>query len=412
MQIKPIITVLNQVIKHHVSLTACFNEAQLSPEQKAVCYGVIRWHVQLELIAGELLHKPLKAKNQPVLYYIVLGLFQILYGDTPNHAAVKEIVDAVKKSKFRWAEGLVNKLLRRFIDEQDAILKNVFQTDVGHYAHPQWMVERTNNAAVLDANNQPAPMTLRVNLQKTTRADYVTQLENDAITATVLDSSVTALQLDNPVPVDALPGFHQGLCSVQDEAGQLIVAALDLKPGQRVLDACCAPGSKTGHILEAEPALEKLVALDKDSKRLRMVSDNISRLDLYNDNIELITADAAHVDFWWDKKQFDRILIDAPCSATGVIRRHPDIKLLRRESDIEALQQQQLALLNALWPLLKEGGKLIYSTCSVFEDENRGCVEKFCSSTNATLLNDQQLYPTLNGHDGFYIAILASAPNK
>jgi 16S rRNA (cytosine967-C5)-methyltransferase len=409
MKLAPCIKVLKRVLKQHQSLTECFALVELTPEQKAICYGVIRWYFQLEFILNSLLNKPLKDKNFNVALHIYVGLFQLLYGDMPEYAAVKEVVNNIKNSKFRWAVGLTNKTLRTFIDNKESILKSVAANNVAQYAHPEWMVNALS-PQVLQANNQQAPMTLRVNLNKIPRSLYLKMLAEHGISAKALGSSNTAIQLKAPVSVTQLPKFDEGVCSVQDETGQLIPEKLGLKPGMRVLDACCAPGSKTCHILETEPELEQLVAIDIDEQRLKKVAENIDRLQLNKPNISLIAADALDVDEWWDNKPFDCILLDVPCSASGVIRRHPDIKVLRRETDITDLQQRQNTLLQKLFPLLKPDGKLIYSTCSVFDAENTAVIENFCKNQDFEVIDSQQLYPKPNAHDGFYIAVIKKSP--
>ncbi len=405
MTLIPCLNILRRVFKHHESLTACFNTTSLTPEQKAVCYGVMRWYIQLDFILAELLHEPIKEKNLVVTLYLYIGLFQILAADRPPYAIVTEIVAQIKQSKFRWAAALANKVLRKFSDELDTIRQHIATNQVASYAHPQWMCARMS-LETLEANNQQAPMTLRVNALQTTRGEYIKKLRAAGIQAQVLTSSPNAIQLDQPVSVQQLPDFALGACSVQDEAGQLIAAKLVLKPGLRVLDACAAPGSKTCHILEAEPYLQQLVAIDIDATRLQKITDNIQRLQLSPTNVSLIATDALAVKTWWDGKPFDRILIDAPCSASGVIRRHPDIKLLRRESDLADLQHRQLQLLLALSPLLHQDGLLIYSTCSVFREENSAVIEQFIEKSGFVLREEQQLFPQKNGHDGFYISTL------
>lgn len=407
MKLQPIIKTLQRVIQQNHSLNDSFYDIPLDAEQKAVCYGVIRWYLQLEAYAEELLHEPLKGKNFPVLLHIYIGIFQIRYGHKPDFAAVKEIVGSIKESKFRWAAALVNKVLRRFIEEQPQISAKLEKSMVAHYAHPWWMIKKLDkDTKLLEANNAQAPMTLRVNQQQITRHDYLKQLEQAGFEGIELTSSPTAIQLKQPAAVDKLPGFNKGLCSVQDEAGQRLIDFLELKPGLRILDACCAPGSKTCHILEAQPDIGALTAIDVDPKRLKKVAENLQRLQLNQQVTQLLAADANDIDSWWDKQPFDRILVDAPCSASGVIRRHPDIKLLRRETDIAELAQRQLALLTTLSELISDDGILIYSTCSVFTDENQAVIEQFCEQQPFKLVKDLQLYPTIDGHDGFYMAQL------
>ena len=307
MNILPIVKTLQKVIKQHHSLNDSFYESKLNAEQKATCYGVIRWYLQLEAILKKLLHEPLKEKNLTVALHLYIGLFQIRYGDKPNFAVVKEVVNSIKQSKFSWAAGLTNKLLRRFISEQEEIINSIKKDLTAYYAHPWWIIQQLNkNTAILEANNTQAPMTLRVNLQQTTREAYLEQLASVSIEALPLTSSPAALQLKKPVGVEELPGFFEGSCSIQDEAGQLVVKQLNLEPGLRVLDACCAPGSKTGHILETEPQIARLVAIDSDAERLKKVNDNLKRLQLNTKVTELIAADANAITNWWDQELFDR----------------------------------------------------------------------------------------------------------
>ena len=268
---------------------------------------------------------------------------------------------------------------------------------------------------ILDANNIQAPMTLRVNARRYRREDYLAELARAGIDAEATRFATMGIQLVQPVPVERLPGFADGAVSVQDEAAQLCTGLLDLAPGQRVLDACAAPGGKTCAILEACPALADVVAIDESAERLPRIEDNLARLDL---DATLIQADAADLERWWDGRPFDRILLDVPCSATGVIRRHPDIKLLRRESDIVPLAGIQLGLLQAMWSLLAPGGRLVYATCSVFPQENHRIIQRFrTQSPEARLLEPavdwgldtgagRQLLPNPNSHDGFFYAVL------
>ncbi len=405
---KECIHILERVLKKGESLSPLLHNNLLSSEDKALCFGVIRWYHQLDEISKILLNTPLKSKDFQVQLYLLLGLFQLLHMNMPDYAVVSEIVSAVKKTKYPWASGLLNKVLRRFIQERESIMSVVHEKEVGLYAHPPWMIRKLDkNRKILEINNTKAPLTLRVNLQKTRRDDYLKLLSQQHIDACILPSSDTALQLKTPLPIDKIPGFNEGLCSVQDEAGQLVATWLDLKPDLLVLDACSAPGGKTCHLLETEPHLKKITALDIDALRLQRVTQNLRRLRLDPSKIHLITADASHPDTWWDGQLFDRILIDAPCSGSGVIRRHPDIKLLRRETDLMQFQTQQLNLLNALIPLLKKDGLLIYSTCSIFPEENTQVIEKFIQEhPQVTLTKSLLLFPQENGHDGFFISAM------
>ena len=317
---------LTAVIRQGESLAQASFADPLSQE---LCYGVLRYFYRLQALANRLLLKPLKAKDTDVFCLILIGLYQLEYMRLPQYAAVTETVSACKKLKKDWARGLINKTLRRFIAEREQLVAAVIQDSLeAEYAHPMWLIKRVQTdwpdqwQSILLANNTRAPMTVRVNHQQGTRDAYQTQLQQAGIVAKPLSGFSQALQLEQPVPVEALPGFEQGACSVQDAAGQRVVQLLTLAPGLRVLDACAAPGSKTGHILEMEPNLAELVCLDVDAVRLDRIKQNLHRLRLDTDHVKFIHTDATNTD-WWDGQLFDRILLDAPCSATGVIRRHP-----------------------------------------------------------------------------------------
>lgn len=408
MRWRPCTQVLKRVIQDHVSLTIAFEEITTNPEQKAVCYGVLRWFFQLDFILGTLLHKPLKQKNQLVTFYLYIGLFQLLHSHHPAHAIVFEIVNEIKQTRFQWATGLVNKILRQCITQKESLIQKITEHEIARYAHPAWMIDLMS-PTTLDANNQPAPMTLRVNLQKISRADYFELLQIQGIGAVLLPNSPTAIQLDTPVDVSELPHFALGFCSVQDEAGQEVAAKMQLKPGLSVLDACAAPGSKTTHLLEAEPRLAKLVALDIDPLRLQKIKVNVARLGLSQTGLSILAADALDTKTWWDGNLFDRILIDAPCSASGVIRRHPDIKVLRHPEDLTALSARQLALLKTLSPLLDPKGLIVYATCSVFSQENEQVIEQFIQSHDFKIVDQQKFPTTMNGSDGFFTTTLVNA---
>jgi len=295
------------------------------------------------------------------------------------------------------------------------------------YSHPYWLIKRLKQAwpehwqQVCAANNERAPMSLRVNAQRNSRDDYLQQLTAADISASNCPHSVYGIKLEKPANVETLPGFGDGLCSVQDEAAQLAATLLQLEPGQHVLDACAAPGGKTCHLRELEPQLASLTALELDAERATRIHQNLERLQL---NAKVVEGDASQPEQWWDQQHYDRILLDAPCSATGVIRRHPDIKLLRHDEDIAALAELQLQILSALWPLLKPRGILLYATCSVLPDENEQVLEKFLSQhSDVEILPidadwglagpaGRQLFPQPQGHDGFYYARIQKSPNN
>ncbi len=383
-------------------------------------YGVLRYYPRLAYLATRLLNKPLKRKDLDVQQLILIGLYQLIYLKVPAHAAVAETVAATRLLGKDWAAGLVNALLRGFQRGAAQLLAMADADPVARYAHPHWWLTQLQDdwpahwQDILDANNQRPPMTLRVNVRRGSRDDYAALLQATGSFAHPTPLAPQALTLEKPVDVAQLPGFGDGVVSVQDTAAQLAAPLLDLAPGQRVLDACSAPGGKTAHLLESEPLL-KVQALDSDAHRLTRVADTLDRLQLA---AELCHGDAANPQDWWDGKPFDRILLDAPCSGSGVIRRHPDIKLLRTAQDIVTLAQQQRRLLDALWPLLAQGGILLYATCSVLMAENQHNLARFlvthADAREQPIETDwghaqtpgRQLLPGEHGSDGFYYARL------
>jgi 16S rRNA (cytosine967-C5)-methyltransferase len=383
-----------------------------------ICFGVCRWFFKLDFIAKQLLQKPMKAMDSDIYALILIGLYQIIYMETPENIIVSESVDAAKKLKKQWATGLINATLRNFLRQKDELLEKADKNLLAKYSHPQWLTDKIKTAypadweSILNANNQRPPMSLRVNRLKISRDDYLKKLMLAGMSATPCATTPFGLILEKPVDVKHLPGFLEGEIFIQDCGAQLAAELLDLKPNQTVLDACAAPGGKTTHIFEMEPHIKKLVAIDIDEKRIGKVKENWDRLFGFNifpnaDILLLKAASAADIKSWRDNEPFDRILLDAPCSASGIIRRHPDIKLMRRKDDIKTLAEQQLSLLIALWPTLKIGGKLLYVTCSILPDENEHVVEKFLEKTpDAQKIKEHQLLPTQNGTDGFYFALL------
>ena len=412
-------TLLAPVLNQKQSLLIAQNNEDIALLRE-LCYGSLRLYPRLKLTLDQLIKKPLKSKDFDIQALLILGLYQLFYMRVPDHAALDEAVKATSALKKQWAKGLVNGVLRNAIrnrEEIEAKLKGhlEFQT-----AHPQWLSEHIQNAwqdqasAIFEAGNQRPPMTLRVNQQQTSATEYLSKLEEAAIEASALDSTPGVIKVDPPVPVSRLPEFDKGHCSVQDEAAQWAGEFLAPEPGQRVLDACAAPGGKTCHLLEIAPKID-LTAIEIDEDRKALIQENLTRLHL---DAKLICADAANTASWWDDEPFQRILIDAPCSGTGVIRRHPDIKLLRRPTDIQKFCEQQRCLLDALWPLLGRDGLLLYVTCSIMPDENEKQVSAFldrtpdavaerlfrpeCIQLNAGLQN----LPNAGGPDGFYFALL------
>ena len=421
---------LQRVIYEGESLTEVLQDpavANLNQHDQALlrdmCFGTLRWHEHLSAILKLLVKKALKPADKDVECLLRIGLYQIMYQRTPDHAAVNETVKATKKLKKDWAGKLVNGVLRNFLREQAELVAQADKHIPARHAFPAWLLTRIQQAwpqdweAILTASNTHAPMTLRVNQRQHSTRAYQASLQAAGIAADAVPVVDSALILQHPVGVEQLPGFFSGAVSVQDAAAQLAAGLLDCQPGMRVLDACAAPGGKTSHLLEKTDGLQ-LIAVDSSESRLQRVTENLSRLNL---SAQLISADAGEVAEWWDGQAFDRILLDAPCSATGVIRRHPDIKVLRRASDIAELQQEQAQLLNNLWHTLRPGGQLLYATCSILPDENSRQVEAFLAdhpdATLAPMSADwghaqaagQQILPGEHGMDGFYYALLNKA---
>lgn len=399
---------------------------QVAPRDRALlqelCYGTLRHWPRLDGLLEQLLEKPLRDKDRDIRALLAVGLYQLDATRVPDHAAVASTVAATAPLKKAWARGLANAVLRRYLRERETLEAPL--TAARRAAHPDWLYQRlatdcgTALDSVLAANNARPPMTLRVNLGRSGRDDYLRQLEAAGIRARPGELAASALYLEQPVDVSALPGFEAGMVSVQDEAAQLAAQLLDARDGQRVLDACAAPGGKTCHILERareQGANVDLLALDNDPERAERVRENLGRLAL---TARLAVADASHPPAALAQERFDRILVDAPCSATGVIRRHPDIKLLRRETDIARLAREQGAILDGLWPLLKPGGRLLYVTCSVLQEENHAVVEAFLQRCGEARLETlavewgeprdagRQLLPREGGPDGLYFAAL------
>ncbi|MES2819303.1 MAG: 16S rRNA (cytosine(967)-C(5))-methyltransferase RsmB [Pseudomonadota bacterium] len=383
--------------------------------------GTARWQPRLAILMEKLLQKPFKAADKDIEALLLVGLYQLFHTRIPPHAALGETVGCVDKLKKPWAKALLNAVLRRAQREGESLLAELAQDPVVRTAHPRWLQKAFKAhwpqhwEALCAANNAHPPLILRVNRRLGSREAYLADLLAAGIEARACAFSRDGIVLDSPCDVTTLPGFAQGRLSVQDEAAQLAAELLDLAPGQRLLDACCAPGGKTCHVLEAEPGLAAVVAVDLEAKRLVRVQENLERLSL---NAQLIAADARQTAQWWDGQPFQRILLDAPCSATGVIRRHPDIKLTRQPDDILALAVLQGELLDALWPTLAVGGVLLYATCSTLPTENTEVIGAFLERTpGARELAiagpfgleqpyGRQLLTQEGGHDGFYYAKL------
>lgn len=386
-----------------------------------LAFGTARWQPRLALIAEKLLQKPFKAADRDVEALLLIGLYQLFYSRIPAHAAIGETVACVDKLKKPSLKGLLNAVLRNAQRDGESIVASLDRDPVLHTAHPRWLQKALKAQwpehweSICAANNAHPPLILRVNRRLGSRDDYLAELRRVGFDAEPCTFSRDGIRLLQACDVTTLPGFAEGRVSVQDEAAQLAAELLDLAPGQRVLDACAAPGGKTCHLLEAEPGLSGLVAVDLEEKRLVRVRENLKRLNLH---AELFAADGRDLAAWWDGKPFQRILLDAPCSATGVIRRHPDIKLTRQADDIPALAQLQGELLDSLWQTLEVGGILLYATCSVMPAENSDNIAAFLARTPSArelaiggpfgvqTPHGRQLFPQVDGHDGFYYAKL------
>ena len=420
--------VLAEVIHDGRSLTAalkatirCVNAERDAALVREICFGVMRWLPRLEQIADELLERPLRRRDADVRLIILIGIYQLEYTRIPAHAAVHESVRLTHGRGKAWASGLVNGVLRRLQRERGRLREVADRTTEGRFAHPSWLVARVREAwpsywrEILAANNTRAAMTLRVNLRSGTRAAYLERLASSGIEARTTRHSTSGVTLEKSIPVARLPAFDQGQVSVQDEAAQLAAGILLPGPGERLLDACAAPGGKTAHLFEVEPGLSEVWALDSDPARLSTLEESLRRLGA---PARLELGDATDPETWWDGIPFDRILLDAPCSATGVIRRHPDIKRHRRDDDIATMREQQLRLLQALWPLLARGGRVLYATCSILPDENEHVIRAFLATHEDAVIEPieaswghetpcgRQILPGEDGMDGFYYARL------
>jgi len=365
------------------NLTAALEEIfrqhqEITPQQRAVTqdlsYGTLRFYGELRALLAELLEKPLQ--EQYLRCLLLVAIYQINHDQAATHTIVDQAVNAAIKARKPWAKGLVNGVLRNFLRQRAILQQKITADESAQYSYPQWWINKLKQQypedwqAVLTTGNQHPPMTLRINQRKTNMGDYSNILGALGIEAQVLDAQ--ALILQKPSSVERIPGFATGEVSVQDFGAQQAAKLLDLQDDMHVLDACCAPGGKTGHILEL--ATVNLLAIDSNQIRLQRTQSNLIRLGLQAD---LKVGDAAGPDSWWDGTPFDRILADVPCTASGIVRRHVDIKWLRREADIASFSKQQAQILAALWRLLAKGGKLLYVTCSIFNEENQDQIDRF-----------------------------------
>jgi 16S rRNA (cytosine967-C5)-methyltransferase len=395
--------------------------------KRSLCYGTLRWHVRLAAILNALATRSPDQLAPRLRALLEIGLFQLVSGETAAHAAVSETVSAARVLGFEKAAGFVNAILRRFQREQADILHAIDRDVALRTAHPRWFVDalRADRGeaalAALDANNAHPPLWLRVNTMRGDVARATTELEAAGFTVAAHPFARDALQVSPPADVRSLPGFVEGRLSVQDAAAQLAVDLLEPQAGEHILDACAAPGGKTCHVLERTGGQAQVTAVDIAEQRLTRVRENLERLGLH---AQLLAADVASAAGWWDGQPYDRVLLDVPCSATGVIRRHPDIKVLRRARDIPALARQQAGLLGAAWRLVRPGGRLLYTSCSVLAAENERVVAGFLARTPGAIdLTPEltrgwparppgagpgyQVLPGEVGMDGFYYACLS-----
>jgi 16S rRNA (cytosine967-C5)-methyltransferase len=396
----------------------------LEPRERALCLelvqGVLRWRWRLAFYLSGYMQKPLRNKDRDVEILLLLALYEIIELHTPDYASVNEAVQLTRSLGKSWASGLVNGILRKCIRQQQTHSLAVPGSDDAIYSHPNWLIARIKAdwpqhwQAILEANNIRAPMWLRVNAAMCETAHYQQQLHAENIMSTPHPRACQALRLEQACDVTALPGFERGQVSVQDASAQIAGLLLGAAAGERILDVCAAPGGKTCHLLELHPDLD-MVAVDVDPVRMQRVEQNLARIQK---TAECIVADARQPQDWWNGDVFDRILLDAPCSASGVIRRHPDIKSLRRDEDIAQLTALQQQILQAVWPVLRPGGELLYVTCSVLRAENELQITEFLrrhsdaleialdASLGIACVHGRQLLPAENDGDGFYFARL------
>lgn len=418
--------ILSSLLKDRGSLNTLLGNHKDHPEFGLIqesSYGCCRWYFALESLLDQLLNKPLKKQDLDIKCLMICALYQLRELEVAEYAVINESVSAALIFKKPWAKGLVNAVLRNYLRKKDELEQTLTDSEANkELAFPQWLESEIftqwpeQALTILQNSNQRPPMTLRANLTKNTREQYQESLNQISLSASAGSLTDTALYLHEPAPVSDLPGFFEGRVSVQDEASQLVPSLLQLEPGQRVLDACAAPGGKSCHILESECSLTSLTSIDMTEKKLDRIRENLERLGLESN---LVATDASEITSWWDGEHFDRILLDAPCSATGVIRRHPDVKLLRKAEQIENLVKIQSCLLEQLWSCLKPGGLLLYTTCSLLRQENEERIKSFLDSTlNAkyeAIAADwgvecafgRQLLPGTNsGPDGFFYSVL------
>ncbi|MBI5890526.1 MAG: 16S rRNA (cytosine(967)-C(5))-methyltransferase RsmB [Nitrosomonadales bacterium] len=411
-------TAVGKVVRDGRNLTQVLGETlsrhpDFTPQQRGalqdLSYGTLRFYSRLDFMLNALLDRPLQ--DAALRYLLLVALYQLQHTRAGQHAIVDQAVRAVK-GIVPSASGLANAVLRNYLRRQQELLQQADRKDESRYAYPQWWItalkaqygERA--AAILESGNRHPPMMLRVNARLTSAAEYQAMLAAQDIATRMVEPG--ALIVERPLAVEKLPKFAEGWVSVQDAGAQYAAKFLQVEDGMRVLDACTAPGGKAAHLLESADI--ELVAIDKDEQRLGRVRENLQRLQLKAD---VICGDAAAPQGWWDGTSFQRILADVPCSASGVVCRHPDIKWLRRPEDIESFAQQQAQILESLWSLLARDGKLLYATCSIFARENQQVIGAFLArhddavqaGLSAPDMIDGQLLPN-DTHDGFFYALL------
>jgi 16S rRNA (cytosine967-C5)-methyltransferase len=409
---------LSQAVPRAVAGLPDARERALAQE---LAYGVLRWQPRLDAVLLALLIRPLRQGELTLRLVLLLGLYQRLYTRVPPHAALAETIELLGRSGKAWARALATAIFRRLDRETDPVLARADRDPAARHAHPMWLVDTLRRAwpeeweGILRASNERPPLTVRVSLRRSSREAFAAVLAAAGLAARPTPHAPAGLVVEPAVDTRDLPGFTEGLCSVQDAAAQLAAPLLALAPGLRVLDACAAPGGKTAHILESEPGLAELVAVEREPRRLALLQETLGRLGLV---ARCLAADAARPQSWWDGPPFDRILLDAPCSATGVIRRHPDIKWRLRSDDLPGLASEQARLLEGLWPLLARGGRLLYATCSILPEENEHQLARFLTAhpeARSVALDvawgrprgaGRQTLPGESGMDGFYYALI------
>ncbi|ADZ89319.1 16S rRNA (cytosine(967)-C(5))-methyltransferase RsmB [Marinomonas mediterranea] len=434
------VEVITQVLLQQGSLSTQLSKIQGKVDfdhhalLKEFCFGVCRHFPTLNSIALSLLAKPFEERDYDVYSTLLLGLYQLQHMSTPDHAAINESVELCRTLKKDWATKLINAVLRRYQRDSEEIISEISSQPSVAFNLPKWLVKRIKKnwpdsfESIVEASNERPPMCIRVNLDKVSRETYKSWLDEEGIVSRETLSIDSGLYIENPVPVFVLPKFESGFVSIQDEAAQLSARIINPQQGERVLDACAAPGGKTGHLLEAMPNQE-LTAIELEPWRLERIEDNLTRLGY---QAELIVSDAGDLNNWWDKTAFNKVLLDAPCSATGVIRRNPDIKINRKPADISELVEIQSTLLDNVWQVVEEGGYLLYATCSIMPEENSEQVDRFLARTsnalevplntinsgfamnisNAKTDHGIQLLPKRDGHDGFYYCLFQKTAVK